>query len=505
MKLSHQLNSIRNQIKNKIQSIEEKKNKAFKTNIDKEDLKGWDLILNNKKNIFLSKKIKFKIDNLGETLDALTILQLKEIKFQNKSSKLNLHKFINGNQISIKDKQKEILILLPFLAIINNFVWNLKDKIILNKNSYHHGLNKSQNLNSLRNLIKNKINTLNDYKKDFKTGIFYDQKFKNVIKKIEKTLKINLLYKDSEQNEVSKTEFEKIFLLKNEKLEKNAIDILNKKNLKFCNISEDEKEKIKLFILKKVYGNELWVSGNKKRYIWERGWRQNLLLFKKNKNTDSLTPKFLGSKRYLRYEKSWIKPNNKNFEFDLIEVYRTHIFKKYFFNVKNIYEFGCGSAQHIVRLGELFPDKNIFGLDWAKSSIDILKNLSLKKNKNFKGILFDMFNPNNKKKIHNNSAFLTVGALEQLGKNFRPFLNYMLKKKPKVVVHFETMDEFYNENSLFDYLAKIYDRKRNYLSGYFEALKKLEKQKKIKIMRVKKIDFGSMMHDSYSTIVWRTV
>ena len=29
-------------------------------------------------------------------------------------------------------------------------------------------------------------NTLNDYKKDFKTGIFYDQKFKNVIKKIEK-------------------------------------------------------------------------------------------------------------------------------------------------------------------------------------------------------------------------------------------------------------------------------------------------------------------------------
>jgi hypothetical protein len=505
LKLSHQLNSIRNQIKNKILIISNKKNKLIKTNIDKENLRGWELILNNKKNLFSSTKIKFKNSNLGETLDTLTILQLKEIKLQNKSAKINFYRFINNNQILIKNNQKEILLLLPFLAIINNFIWDLKDKIILEKNFYYHGLNKSQNLNSLRNIIKNKINKLNNYKKDLRTGIFYDQKFKNVIKKIEIVFKIDLLNQVSERSKVAQAEFEKIFLLPNEKLIKYAADIFYKKKLEFNNISENEKEKIKLFILKKIFGNELWVSGNKKKFIWERGWKQNLLMFKKNKNINSLTPKFLGSKKYLRYKKTWIKPNNKNFEFDLVEVYRSHIFKKYFSDVKNIYEFGCGSAQHVMRLGQLFPEKKIFGLDWAKSSIDIVTNLRKTKSTNFKGLLFDMFHPNYKIKIQNNSAFLTVGAMEQLGTNFDPFLKFMLKKKPKVVIHIETIEEFYDENNLFDLLAKIYDKKRNYLSGYFKALKGLEEQKKIKIMRVKKVNFGSMMHDSYSTIIWRVI
>ena len=101
LKLSHQLNSIRNQIKNRILIISEKKNKFIKTNTYREDLKGWNLILNNKK-IFFALKKKFQNNNLGETLDILTILQLKEIKFQNKSNKLNFRKFINNNEISIK-------------------------------------------------------------------------------------------------------------------------------------------------------------------------------------------------------------------------------------------------------------------------------------------------------------------------------------------------------------------------------------------------------------------
>ena len=394
---------------------------------------------------------------------------------------------------------------MPFLAVINNFVWDLKDRIILEKKFYYKGLNESQNLNSLRNIIKNKINKINNYKKDFKTGIFYDEKFINIIKKIENALKINLLNQEMKQNKITLVDFEKIFLLKNEKLNRQLLKIFYKKNLEFNNISDSEKEKIKLFILKKVFGNELWVSGNKKKFIWERGWKQNLLMFQKNKNINSLIPKFLGSKKYLRYKKTWIKPINKNFEFDLIEVYRSHIFKKYFSNIENIYEFGCGSAQHVVRLGQLFPEKKIFGLDWSRSSMDILQNLSRTKKYNFKGLIFDMFRPNYEIKIYNNSAFLTVGAMEQLGTNFDPFLKFMLKKKPKVVVHIETIEEFYDENNLFDYLAKIYDKKRNYLSGYYKSLKTLEKQKKIKILRIKKINFGSMMHDSYSTIIWKAI
>ena len=40
-----------------------------------------------------------------------------------------------------------------------------------------------------------------------------------------------------------------------------------------------------------------------------------------------------------------------------------------------------------------------------------------------------MFNPDTTLKIQNNSAVLTVGALEQLGKNFKKFINFLIKKK----------------------------------------------------------------------------
>lgn len=505
LKLSHQLNAIRNQIKNKISFVDNNKNKLIKSNIDKEDLKGWKLIVNEKNFVLKSGITKSITNNLAENLDMLTILQLKEIKFQDKSSKLNFLNFINKNKFLIKDEKVEILILLPFLAIINNFVWELKNKIISDKNFYHRGLNQSQNLNSLRNMIKNKINKIAKYDKDLKTGIFYDNNFKNTIKNIEETLKVDLTKKNLELNNVSKSDFENIFLLKNEKIKKDILKILQQKNLYYKCTSDFEQVKIKLFILKKIFENEFWISGPKKKFIWERGWKQNLSMFKKNKSISNLTPNFLGSKKYLRYKKSWIKPSSKNFEFDLIDVYRTYIFKKYFSNIQNIYEFGCGSAQHIAKLGELFPNKNIFGLDWAKASVDIIKSLSRKKNKKFQGLLFDMFNPNYKIKINRNSAFLTVGALEQLGGNFYSFLKYMLRQKPQVVVHFETFEELYNDDNLFDYLAKIYDQKRNYLTGYLNALKKLEKNKQIKIIRIKKVNFGSMMHDSYSTIIWKTI
>lgn len=505
LKLSHQLNSIRNQIKNKILSIDNKKNDLIKTNTNKEDLKNWKIILNEKNLFSKSKRQKLTKYNLGESLDALTILQIKEIKFQDRQSKLNLLNFIKKNQFSLKNNQMEVLILFPFLAIINNFVWDLKDKINLDKNFYYKGLNQSQNLNSLRNIIKNKINNIYKYDKDLKTGIFYDQNFKDIIKGIQETLKVDLLKKDLEINKVEVKEFEKIFLTNGEKIKKDILKIFLEKDFSYSYAKKNEQEEIKLFILKKIFENKLWISGSKKKFVWERGWQQNLDMFKKNKSVNDLTPKFLGSKKYLRYKRSWIIPKNKNFEFDLIEVYRSHIFKKYFSNTKNIYEFGCGSAQHIVKLAQLFPKKNIFGLDWAKASIEIIKNLNNKKKMNVHGSLFDMFKPSHKIKIENSAAFLTIGALEQLGENFNAFLKYMLQKKPKIVVHFETIEELYDDNSLFDYFAKIYDKKRNYLAGYLIALKKLEKQKKIKIIRIKKVNFGSMMHDSYSTIAWRPI
>lgn len=179
----------------------------------------------------------------------------------------------------------------------------------------------------------------------------------------------------------------------------------------------------------------------------------------------------------------------------MIEIYRTHLFKKYFDKYENIYEFGCGSAQHLIRLCEIFPKKKIIGLDWSNASIKIIQKLNKEKKLNIESIKFNLFKPNYKVNIKKNSLIFTVGTMEQLGSDYKNFFKYIISKKPQKILHLETIDELYNENNLFDYLAKIYDKERNYLNGYLSFLRKKEKQKKIKIIKVKKFNFGSMMHD----------
>ena len=138
-------------------------------------------------------------------------------------------------------------------------------------------------------------------------------------------------------------------------------------------------------------------------------------------------------------------------------------------------------------------------------SIKIIKNLNKAFKFKIEGKIFNMFEPNIKYKLNNNSGVLTIGAMEQLGSNYKKFFYYLYKNKPRVVVHMETIKELYDKNRLFDQLAIIYDTRRNYLDGYLTFLKQKEKEKKIKIIRIKKVNFGSMMHDSYSTIIWKPI
>ena len=100
--------------------------------------------------------------------------------------------------------------------------------------------------------------------------------------------------------------------------------------------------------------------------------------------------------------------------------------------------------------------------------------------------------------------FLTVGGLEQVGKNYENFLNFVFEQKPLFCIHLECFEELYNEDdeNLFDYLALRYLKSRNYLSGYLSELLRLEKEGKLTITTIKKVPFGGQYHDNWSLVVW---
>jgi hypothetical protein len=171
--------------------------------------------------------------------------------------------------------------------------------------------------------------------------------------------------------------------------------------------------------------------------------------------------------------------------------------------VDAVYEFGCGTGYHLVALAQRFPDKKIKGLDWAEASRKSVNLLAEKYGLNLEGYVFDFYHPDEYLEIEENSAVITLAALEQVGDQYEKFLRFVLKKKPRLCINVECISELYDENNLIDYLAIRYHRKRRYLDRYLTRLQQLETQGLISIQKVKRTFLGDTCHEAYTILVWR--
>jgi hypothetical protein len=82
------------------------------------------------------------------------------------------------------------------------------------------------------------------------------------------------------------------------------------------------------------------------------------------------------------------------------------------------------------------------------------------------------------------------------------FVDFVLHAKPKIVINIEPMGEFLDSENLMDSLSLKYFAKRNYLTGYFDYLKSLEKKGEIIIHDARRSFLGSFFIDGYSIVVW---
>jgi len=287
-------------------------------------------------------------------------------------------------------------------------------------------------------------------------------------------------------------------------LPKECVDLMEHTNLEYERMSKEEQENILLTILKEIDRKE-WERNNLFGIEkWEKGWEYNLNLFREcNYKIDSLYPKYVLNcnvdKIILRLRGEYIKTKDNLFEVKWYTIYRHWFFKKFLSEQDHIYEFGCGSCYNIPILVKLFPEKIIYGLDWAESSINILKEMQNRYKWKLEKKLFDMFNPDYNYEIKPNSAILTMGGLEQLGNNFESFLNYICASEARICVHMEPLVEEYDDTTFLGYVAKKFHKKRNYVGNFVGYI---EKNKKNKILKVQKVHFGSRYQDSYCYVVW---
>ena len=268
--------------------------------------------------------------------------------------------------------------------------------------------------------------------------------------------------------------------------------------------SGSQREKLIIEILKSIDFDKQIIGAPERTDVWNDGWNENLILLKNNNyQLDSLLPKFIRKNKPMRFMGEYILPNEKNFEHEYFNIYRSWLFEKYFSDYDSIYDIGCGSSYNLVELCKQFPKKKIYGFDFVQSSVDIVNEISKFYNFNSEGKIFDIINPDFNIHLDENSLIFTAGVIEQVAGKFDKFIDYILQMKPKLVVNSEPIYELYDQENLFDYLAAKFHYKRGYTIGYLPKLLELEKEGKIEIIKLKRLNFGSLLMEGYTCIVWK--
>jgi hypothetical protein len=303
----------------------------------------------------------------------------------------------------------------------------------------------------------------------------------------------------------NKITYEDVEQILDQKLSNRMKEMIKSFDLRYQSITQHKKEQYILNVLRILLGQVI-ESGKHRIGEWENGWSENLIEFKNTKDINSLIPKYHGKKRLAHWKQEMVDPLIENFDYKMHLCFVDAILEKYLTNdIKNLYEFGCGPAYHLIRISQNYPEIKLFGLDWTKASQLIIEQINQILEINIHGHNFDFFNPDYNIKVPQDSVFLTVAALEQIGQNYMNFVDFVIEKRPKICINIEPISEVLDENNLIDFLSVKYFEKRKYLNSYLPYLYALEKDKKIEIIDVRRTYTGSYFIEGHTLIVWRVL
>ena len=278
-------------------------------------------------------------------------------------------------------------------------------------------------------------------------------------------------------------------------------------NFEYSEINESERDELLLKIFKTLFSENVVVAGEQRIEEWEAGWSENLNSLESNNDPlEKIVPKYFNKYNVVRWGGRFIQPIAEKFEKNSLSVILDWLFDRYARSASDIYEFGCGTGHNLLLARQVNPDAKLWGLDWTMASQKIIAKLRASGvDEHIYGHNFDYFNPDKTFQLAPGSIIYTVASLEQIGDRWGPFVEYLLQNKPALCIHVEPIGELLDESVLLDYLSVEYFKKRNYLSGFLNGLKELEKIGKVKIHQEQRTHIGSLFIEGYSVVVWSPI
>lgn len=271
----------------------------------------------------------------------------------------------------------------------------------------------------------------------------------------------------------------------------------------FSRLPQSERDDVILGILKKL--DSFTQAGAHRHGIWTDAWGDLARRYYDNGgDLAALDPPFMGATPTLRLDGDYARPRVPQFETHWFRVLRRWLFATYLGKARRVAEFGCGSGFNLVTLAQMYPEAELIGLDWAQPVVDLMDDIGRRHGFKLTGRRFDFFDPDPDFAFGGaGDVAMTFCALEQTGERYSIFLDWLLARSPELVLSMEPAIEFYDENSLFDYLTIRYHTGRKYLNGYYSAVQRLADEGRVEILKKKRLGFGSQYHEGYSLLIWR--
>ena len=314
-----------------------------------------------------------------------------------------------------------------------------------------------------------------------------------------------------QQTELTLDMLSKMFGIEKKGFSNHFLEAFKRYDFNFSPISGVERDHVILEILQFIEMDKQKVAVPERKQVWQNGWKENLDQYISGRLEEGLVPKFIRPANVIRLNGAFVRPEDVYFEKSFSRLIQAFCYDQFIkkYKVDHVYEFGCGSCFNLLEMTRLAKKDQLslsfHGSDFVQSSVDLCSELAkgvCDANIKLEGSLFDMMEPDLRYVIKENSCVFTAASIEQLGNNFEKFIDYLIVQKPKVCYHLEPIVENYDENDLFDYLQIKFHRKRGYPVGLKGYLEKLEEKGLIKIIKNKRLFFGSKMHECFNFIVW---
>tara|TARA_A100001015_G_scaffold12778_1_gene15044 strand:+ start:6654 stop:7514 length:861 start_codon:yes stop_codon:yes gene_type:complete len=172
-------------------------------------------------------------------------------------------------------------------------------------------------------------------------------------------------------------------------------------------------------------------------------------------------------------------------------------------NNNSIVELGAGYGSKIFNLAKSLKKKSTFFAGEYSANGRKIMSLINKKNMISKIFKCNLLDKELTEPIPKNSIIFTSYALHYTPKIKKNFYLYFKKANPKVIIHFEPFFEVHDYRKVYGKMCKNYIAYNDYCKNQLSTFKKLDKEKKIKILFLKKNIFGSNPLLPISILAWK--